>query len=60
MDGTWISLEKEDILRNILEKLKNKGKKFFLSLMRLLIILMLKCLPVTFRFILHKIILSIL
>ena len=27
MDGTWISLEKEDILRNILEKLKNKGKK---------------------------------
>lgn len=60
MDGTWISLEKEDMLRNILEKLKNKGKKFFLSLMRLLIILMLKCLPVTFRFILHKIILSIL
>ena len=60
MDGTWISLEKEDILRNILEKLKIKEKKFFLSLMRLLIILMLKCLPVTFRFILHKIILSIL
>ena len=60
MDGTWISLEKEDILRNILEKLKNKGKKVLLSLMRLLIILMLKCLPVTFRFILHKIILSIL
>ena len=27
MDGTWISLEKEDMLRNILEKLKNKGKK---------------------------------
>lgn len=60
MDGTWISLEKEDMLRNILEKLKIKKKKFFLSLMRLLIILMLKCLPVTFRFILHKIILSIL
>ena len=35
MDGTWISLEKEDTLRNILEKLKNKGKKVLLSLMRL-------------------------